>query len=78
MSYSAGYLPLSSEGRDQMDWTPEFSRRARGFATYAALRQLARRGERSGGGDAVGAAARARNDVLRALDRDAGSEDAAE
>jgi len=37
-------LPLSTEMRDQMDWTPEFSRRARGFATYAALRQLGRAG----------------------------------
>jgi glutamate/tyrosine decarboxylase-like PLP-dependent enzyme len=27
-----------------VDWTPEFSRRARGFATYAALRQLGRTG----------------------------------
>ena len=29
-----------------MDWTPEFSRRARGFAVYAALRSLGRRGRR--------------------------------
>ena len=27
-----------------MDWTPEFSRRARGFAVYAALRSLGRSG----------------------------------
>jgi glutamate/tyrosine decarboxylase-like PLP-dependent enzyme len=27
-----------------MDWVPEFSRRARGFAVYAALRSLGRRG----------------------------------
>jgi len=27
-----------------MDWTPEFSRRARGFAVYAALRSLGRTG----------------------------------
>jgi glutamate/tyrosine decarboxylase-like PLP-dependent enzyme len=27
-----------------MDWNPEFSRRARGFASYAALRELGRRG----------------------------------
>src|SRR5947208_8397682 len=32
------------EARDQMDWNPEWSRRARGFATYAALRQLGRAG----------------------------------
>jgi glutamate/tyrosine decarboxylase-like PLP-dependent enzyme len=30
--------------RDQMDWTPEFSRRARGFTVYAAFRSLGRRG----------------------------------
>jgi len=26
--------------RDQMTWTPEFSRRARGYATFAAIREL--------------------------------------
>ena len=31
-------------GRDPLDWTPEHSRRARGFATYAALRSLGRAG----------------------------------
>ena len=30
--------------RDQLDWTPEFSRRARGFTVYAAIRQLGRSG----------------------------------
>ena len=29
-----------------MDWNPEFSRRARGFAVYAALRSLGRSGVR--------------------------------
>jgi len=43
MSQHAEYL-LPSEARDQVDWNPEFSRRARGFATYAAIRQLGRRG----------------------------------
>jgi glutamate/tyrosine decarboxylase-like PLP-dependent enzyme len=32
--------------RDQVDWTPEFSRRARGFTVYAALRSLGRQGVR--------------------------------
>ena len=41
---TASYLVHADEGRDQMDWTPEFSRRARGFAVYAALRSLGRRG----------------------------------
>lgn len=44
MSVRASYLTHASEARDQMDWTPEFSRRARGFATYAAIRQLGRLG----------------------------------
>jgi glutamate/tyrosine decarboxylase-like PLP-dependent enzyme len=30
--------------RDQLDWNPEFSRRARGFTVYAALRSLGRSG----------------------------------
>jgi glutamate/tyrosine decarboxylase-like PLP-dependent enzyme len=30
--------------RDEFDWTPEWSRRARGFSTYAALRELGRSG----------------------------------
>src|SRR5207302_11068947 len=44
MSHRAPYLVHSNDARDQMDWTPEWSRRARGFATYAALRQLGRSG----------------------------------
>lgn len=41
MSVTASYL-IQSEGatRDPMDWNPEFSRRARGFALYATLRSL--------------------------------------
>ena len=44
MSYRATYLTHGTEARDQMDWTPEWSRRARGFSSYAALRQLGREG----------------------------------
>ena len=44
MSYRAPYLTHAAKARDQMDWTPEWSRRARGFATYSALRQLGRKG----------------------------------
>jgi glutamate/tyrosine decarboxylase-like PLP-dependent enzyme len=45
MSSHASYL-VHSEGRerDEMDWNPEFSRRARGFPVYAALRSLGRSG----------------------------------
>jgi glutamate/tyrosine decarboxylase-like PLP-dependent enzyme len=44
MSHRAAYLTHDAEARDQIDWNPEWSRRARGFPTYAALRQLGRRG----------------------------------
>jgi len=45
MTAIASYLPADQNTvRNQMDWTPEWSRRARGFATYAALRQLGRNG----------------------------------
>jgi len=40
----ASYLVSDGEARDEIDWNPEFSRRARGFAVYAALRSLGRRG----------------------------------
>jgi glutamate/tyrosine decarboxylase-like PLP-dependent enzyme len=44
MSHRAAYLTHDFEARDQIDWNPEWSRRARGFPTYAALRQLGRQG----------------------------------
>jgi glutamate/tyrosine decarboxylase-like PLP-dependent enzyme len=44
MSQRAAYLIPSDTARDEVDWNPEFSRRARGFATYAAIRQLGRDG----------------------------------
>lgn len=44
MSHRAPYLTHAAEGRDALDWTPEWSRRGRGTATYAALRQLGRKG----------------------------------
>lgn len=44
LSIRASYLTHSDGARDQMDWTPEWSRRARGFATYAAIRELGRIG----------------------------------
>src|SRR5918992_1123728 len=41
----AEYIPQPQhDERYQADWVPEFSRRARGFAVYAALRELGRRG----------------------------------
>jgi glutamate/tyrosine decarboxylase-like PLP-dependent enzyme len=46
MSYSAAYLTGQGSGglRAPSDYVPESSRRARGFATWAALRQLGRTG----------------------------------
>lgn len=44
LSIRASYLTHSGDARDQMDWTPEWSRRGRGFATYAAIRELGRSG----------------------------------
>jgi glutamate/tyrosine decarboxylase-like PLP-dependent enzyme len=43
MSMSAAYLQPGAL-RDAFDWTPEASRRARGFAVYAAVRELGRGG----------------------------------
>ena len=45
MAMTAEYLVADPHAaRDQMDWTPEFSRRARGLTVYAALRSLGRSG----------------------------------
>jgi glutamate/tyrosine decarboxylase-like PLP-dependent enzyme len=44
MHATASYLPSSSDLRDPFDFTPEFSRRARGFTVWAALRSLGRSG----------------------------------
>jgi glutamate/tyrosine decarboxylase-like PLP-dependent enzyme len=45
MGSKAGYLMPGSGGeRDALDYNPEHSRRARGFAVYAALRALGRQG----------------------------------
>ncbi|HZE68148.1 MAG TPA: aminotransferase class V-fold PLP-dependent enzyme [Pyrinomonadaceae bacterium] len=44
LSTRASYLTHASDARDQMDWNPEWSRRARAFAAYAALRQLGHEG----------------------------------
>jgi glutamate/tyrosine decarboxylase-like PLP-dependent enzyme len=47
MTVQAAYLVQGADAeqtRDPVDWTPEFSRRARGFPIYAALRSLGRSG----------------------------------
>jgi glutamate/tyrosine decarboxylase-like PLP-dependent enzyme len=44
LSIRASYLTHNTEARDQVDWNPEWSRRARSFPAYAALRQLGTNG----------------------------------
>ncbi len=44
MSHRASYLTHDANARDQIDWTPEWSHRGRGIATYAAIRQLGKKG----------------------------------
>jgi hypothetical protein len=47
MSIRAPYISAETTARDQIDWNPEWSRRARAFSTYAALRELGRTGART-------------------------------
>jgi glutamate/tyrosine decarboxylase-like PLP-dependent enzyme len=44
LSQNTSYVTYVAEARNEMEWNPEWSRRARGFATYAALRSLGREG----------------------------------
>jgi glutamate/tyrosine decarboxylase-like PLP-dependent enzyme len=44
MTLNAPYIAADDRARDQIDWNPEWSRRGRGFAIYAALRELGRTG----------------------------------
>lgn len=44
MGIVASYIPPAEDARDEIDWTPEWTRRARGFPVYAALRELGRKG----------------------------------
>jgi aromatic-L-amino-acid decarboxylase len=44
MGVAASYMAQAEDARDQIDWTPEWTRRARGFPVYAALRELGRDG----------------------------------
>jgi glutamate/tyrosine decarboxylase-like PLP-dependent enzyme len=44
MSVTGNYLQHSAEQRDPIDYTPELSRRARGFAVWAVLSRLGRAG----------------------------------
>jgi glutamate/tyrosine decarboxylase-like PLP-dependent enzyme len=60
MEHHASYLVHATDVRDQLDWTPDHSRRARGFATYAALRELGR----TGLADLIGRCCRHAHDIV--------------
>lgn len=44
MTVSTSYISAYGDARDQIDWNPEWSRRARGVPVYAALKELGREG----------------------------------
>lgn len=44
MSSHASYVVQTEGVRDERDWNPDWSRRGRGLATYAAIRELGREG----------------------------------
>lgn len=44
MSHRAVYITYSNNIRDQIDWNPEWSRRARGYPLYCALKELGKDG----------------------------------
>ena len=44
MTHRSSYMMHEGDARDEVDWNPEWSRRARGLATYAAIRNLGRAG----------------------------------
>ena len=44
MTITASYIETEGTARDQIDWNPEWSRRARGVSVYAALRELGQSG----------------------------------
>lgn len=44
MTVSTSYISANGDARDQIDWNPEWSRRARGVPVYAALNELGREG----------------------------------
>ncbi len=44
LSQQVSYVARDKTARDQMNWNPEFSRRARGFATYAVIKELGAKG----------------------------------
>ena len=70
MSHRAPYLTHQADARDEMDWNPEWSRRARGFSTYAALRQLGR----DGVADLIDRCCRHAHEIVMGIGKLAGAE----
>jgi len=70
MSHRAPYLTHQADARDEMDWNPEWSRRARGFSTYAALRQLGR----DGVADLIDRCCRYAHEIVMGIGKLAGAE----
>ena len=70
MSHRAAYLTHHEDARDEMDWNPEWSRRSRGFSTYAALRQLGR----DGVAELVDRCCRHAHEIVTGIGRLAGAE----
>jgi glutamate/tyrosine decarboxylase-like PLP-dependent enzyme len=70
MSHRATYLVHDVGGRDSIDWNPEWSRRARCFSTYAALRHLGR----TGVGELVERCCRHARDIAEGIGELAGAE----
>jgi glutamate/tyrosine decarboxylase-like PLP-dependent enzyme len=68
MTMGAAYYVLGDGARDGFDWVPESSRRARGFAVWAALRQLGR----DGLAEAIERSCRSAERAAAALGREAG------
>jgi glutamate/tyrosine decarboxylase-like PLP-dependent enzyme len=44
MTHRSSYMMHEGDARDEVDYNPEWSRRARGIASYAAIRHLGRAG----------------------------------
>ena len=68
MAMTAEYLVADPEAaRDPMDWTPEFSRRARGLTVYAALRSLGSPGSPISSSEAAGTRGASRTSLVGCL-----------
>ena len=66
---AAAYIVYGDMERDEFRWVPEYSRRARGFAAWAALRQLGRSGVASLIERQASLAARMADGLLAAADQ---------